>query len=134
MKHLYIVIWYWQKIKLSPLVIFSHFFVFHTYEIIPPIFGCFELSSSDVIVVQKPNTWEPVWRFSGWSLFLNGPYLTNDLFILKLFIINSLVGPTRYNMVLDPLAVIHLDNQLYMSPPATFPIVPFHRTLRTIGT
>ena len=28
----------------------------------------------------------------------------------------TLVGPTRENLVLDPLAVLHLDNRLYMSP------------------
>ena len=26
----------------------------------------------------------------------------------------TLVGPTRNNPVLDPLAVLHLDNQLFM--------------------
>ena len=27
----------------------------------------------------------------------------------------TLVGPTRDNMVLDPLAVLHLDNQLFIN-------------------
>ena len=42
-------------------------------------------------------------------------YLMSDYLLLATDLRTlTLVGPTRDNPVLDPLAVLHLDNQLYM--------------------